>query len=75
MATLCSRCGIAESQNDDKRWCVRFQIEVSEGSKDAKSECYYFIEIQFDAGEPLTAKENLMLKESELAARSMRGPI
>lgn len=75
MSTLCSQCGIAEMQSDGKKWCLKFQIEVSDGSKDAKLDCYYFIEPQFDDGEHLTARENLMIKECELVSRKMRGPV
>ncbi|HML35223.1 hypothetical protein [Sporomusa sphaeroides] len=75
MEILCSRCGIAEIQRDGKRWCLKYQLDVSDGAKEAKADCYYFIEPQFEDGEPMTVRENLMFKECELASRKMRGPV
>lgn len=71
---LCSECGIAETRNDGQKWCLKYKCDVSQGSKDAKSDCYYFIEPQFEDGEPMTTAQNLMLKEQDLASRKMRGP-
>ncbi|BBB90054.1 MAG TPA: hypothetical protein PKA28_07180 [Methylomusa anaerophila] len=75
MANMCSLCGIAEIQSDGKRWCLKYQVDVSDGSKEIKPDCYYFIEPQSEAGEPMSASQNLMLKEWELASRRMRGPV
>jgi hypothetical protein len=75
MVTLCSRCGIAETQDDGKKWCIKYCVDVSNGSKDEKMECYYFLEPQSGDDEIMTAKQNLMLKECELASKRMRGPV
>lgn len=75
MANLCSRCGIAETHSDGKKRCLKYQMEVTDGSKEAKSECYYFIEPQTEDGELMTAQQNLVLKECDLASRKMRGPV
>jgi hypothetical protein len=75
MATLCSRCGIAEAKSDGKSWCNKYQVDVSDSDNNVKSDCYYFIEPQSEDGEIMTAQQNLMLKECELASKKMRGPV
>jgi hypothetical protein len=75
MATLCSCCGIAEAKSDGKIWCMKYQVDVSVSSNNVKSDCYYFIEPQDEAGEIMTAQQNLILKEHELASKKMRGTV
>ncbi|WP_425060131.1 hypothetical protein SCACP_07790 [Sporomusa carbonis] len=74
MDSLCAKCGIAEIRGGS-RWCLKYQVEVSEGSPEEKKDCYYFIEPQFEDDEPMTPEQNLMLKEYELESRRMRGPV
>ncbi|MDF2571822.1 MAG: hypothetical protein K0R55_3426 [Sporomusa sp.] len=75
MMPKCSACGIAERTNDGKVWCLKYLFEVSDEVAANKSDCYYFIEPKFEDGEPMTARENLMIKECELASKRMRGPV
>lgn len=68
-------CGIAQHQANGQKWCLKYLVDVSEGSPQNKADCYYFIEPQFEDGEPMTPQQNLMLKECDLASRRMRGPV
>lgn len=73
--TKCFSCGIAERTAGGKLWCLKYKFEISDVTAKEKSDCYYFIEPQYEDGEPLTAEQTLMLKECELASRRMRGPV
>lgn len=75
MSAKCFSCGIADRVVDGKLWCVKYKFEISDATAEEKSNCYYFIEPQVEDGEPLTAAQTLMIKECELAARRMRGPV
>ena len=75
MSAKCFSCGIAEQIADGRLWCVKYKFVITEGTAADKTDCYYFIEPQVEEGAALTAAQTLMLKESELAARHMRGPV
>lgn len=75
MATKCFACGIADKTPAGKLFCLKYKFEISEETAAGKSDCYYFIEPQFEDGEPLNVAETLMIKECELASRRMRGPV
>ncbi|SDE69147.1 hypothetical protein [Sporomusa acidovorans] len=75
MLVKCFSCGIADRLADGKLWCLKYQFELSNAIAEEKSNCYYFAEPQYEDGEPLTAEQNLMIKECELASRRMRGPV
>jgi hypothetical protein len=71
----CFSCGIAEREAAGKLWCHKYKIEITDMTAKEKSDCYYYIEPQYEDGEPLTAMQTLMIKECEVASRRMRGPV
>ncbi|MBP2635178.1 MAG: hypothetical protein H6Q72_1085 [Firmicutes bacterium] len=75
MAVKCFSCGIAERKAEGKLWCHKYKIEITDVTAKEKSDCYYYIEPQYEDGEPLTAMQTLMIKECEVASRRMRGPV
>lgn len=75
MSIECVSCGIAAKTPDGKLWCVKYKFEISGETAANRSDCYYFIEPQFEDGEPMSVQQNLMIKECELASRRMRGPV
>lgn len=75
METKCFSCGIAERAGDGSRWCYKYKFEITNVTAKEKSNCYYYIEPQYEEGEALTAPQTLMIKECEVASRRMRGPV
>ncbi|HML32016.1 hypothetical protein [Sporomusa sphaeroides] len=75
MSAKCFSCGIAARLADNNLECIKYKFVISNAIAAGKADCYYFIEPQFEDDEPLTPQQNLMLKECELASRSMRGPV
>ncbi|WP_094607041.1 hypothetical protein SPSIL_029530 [Sporomusa silvacetica DSM 10669] len=75
MAEKCFSCGIADRVADGRLLCFKYKFEISAITAKEKSDCYYFIEPQYEDGEPLTAAQTLMIKEGEVASRRMRGPV
>lgn len=71
----CYTCGIAEQAEDKNRWCYKYKFEITDVTAKEKSNCYYYIEPQYEDGEALTASQTLMIKECEVASRRMRGPV
>ncbi|MDT8900318.1 hypothetical protein [Anaeroselena agilis] len=74
MSVQCLQCGIA-SKRESGLWCEKYQFSVTEVDQNAKSDCRYFMEVVIEDGEPLSARQHLMLKENELASRKMRGTV
>lgn len=75
MSAKCFSCGIADRLANGNLLCFKYKFEISNVTAEEKSNCYYFIEPQFEDGEPLTVEQTLMIKECELASRRMRGPV
>ncbi|VBB06446.1 Hypothetical protein LUCI_1678 [Lucifera butyrica] len=74
MSVKCFLCGIA-SKRDNRLWCEKYQVVVTEDDPNNKNDCHYFMEVVIEDGEPLSARQHLMLKENELASRKMRGTV
>ncbi len=75
MDASCYTCGIAEQAGYGKLWCYKYKFEITDVTAREKSNCYYYIEPQYEEGEALTALQTLMIKECEVASRRMRGPV
>ena len=75
MKARCYTCGIAEQTVNGKSWCYKYKFEITDVTAKEKSNCYYYIEPQYEEGEALTALQTLMIKECEVSSRRMRGPV
>jgi len=68
----CPKCGLFSAPENN---CFWFKKELSPSDIEASSGCYYFIEIMYEDGDPLTPLQHLLFKKQDVASKKMQGPV
>jgi len=70
----CIKCGILMRNKETPR-CYRYGTYPTTAELNRERDCPYFIEPQYDAGEPMPPEELVLIKEQDMKMRKMQCPI
>jgi hypothetical protein len=68
----CLNCGLLD-KSENNNYCLRFKKNVTQEM--VGQACLYFKRIIYEEGEPLSARQHLILQDQELRSKKMQGPI
>lgn len=72
----CINCGIAEPpENSETKYCLKYKKYINDKDLFEKNNCQFFINYMYENGELLSPLQHLLIKEMDINAKHLKGPI